>query len=58
MRAVERALGPGDVGADDGVAEVGHAEAVGGEPGDVGLDAHGRADAAFDRDVSDAGDGR
>ena len=55
VRAVERALGAGDVGGRDGVAQVRHAEAVGGEPGEVGLDAHGRLDAALDRDVTDAG---
>ena len=55
MRAVERALGPGDVGRRDGAVEIRHAEPVGGEPRHVGLDAHGRADAALDRHVADAG---
>ena len=55
MRAVERALGAGDVGADDGGAQVLEPDAVGGEPREIGLDADRRADAALHRDVADAG---
>ena len=40
--AIERALGSGDVGACDGLAEVGHAEAVAREPRDVGLNSSPR----------------
>ena len=54
VRAVERALGAGDVGGGDGGAQVRHAQAVGGEPRKVGLDAHGRPDAALDGHVPDA----
>ena len=56
VRAVERALGAGDVGADDRRAQVLEADAVGGEPRQIGLDAHRRADAALHRDAADAGD--
>ena len=55
VRAVERALRAGDVGADDGRAQVLQREAVGGEPRQIGLDADRRADAALHRDVADAG---
>ena len=53
VAAVERALGARHVGGGDGGAHVRHAEAVGGEPRQVGLDAHGRLDAAFHRHVAD-----
>ena len=54
LLAVERALGPGDVGAGNGGAEIGHAEAVARKTRDVGFDAHSGLDAALDRDVTDA----
>jgi hypothetical protein len=47
VRAVERALRAGDVGAGDRVAQVLHRDAVGGEPRQIGLDAHRRLDAAL-----------
>ena len=56
VRAVERALGTRDVGADDRLPHVLEADAVGGEPRQIGLDAHRRPDAALDRDAADAAD--
>jgi len=41
-RAVERALGPLTLAAAMATQQVGHAQAVGGEARQVGLDAHGR----------------
>ena len=55
VRAVERALGAGDIGADDRGAQVLQRDAVGGEPREIGLDAHRRLDAALHRDAADAG---
>ena len=37
-------------------AQILEADAVGGEPREIGLDAHRRPDAALDRDPADAGD--
>ena len=54
MRAVERALGAGDIGADDGLAHILKADAIGREPRQIGLDAHRGPDAALDRDAADA----
>ena len=55
MRAVERAFGAGDVGADDRGAQILQRDAVGGEPRQIGLDADRRPDAALHRNVADAG---
>ena len=55
MRAVERALGAGDIGADDGRAQVLERDAIGGEPRQVGLNADRRLDAALHRDAADTG---
>ena len=55
--AVERALGPGDVGSGDRRPQVGHAEPVGGEPRQIRLDAHRRLDAALHGHVADPGNG-
>ena len=56
LRTVQRTLGAGDVGKADGAAQVLHAEPIRGEPGEIGLNAYRRADAAFDRHVPDAGE--
>ena len=56
MRAVERALGAGDIGGDDRRAQVLEPDAVGGEPRQIGLDADRRADAALHRHMADAGE--
>ena len=55
VRAVERTLRAGDVGRRNGAVEVGDRQPVGGEASHVGLDAHGRANAALDRNMADAG---
>ena len=55
MHAVERALRPRHIGADDRLADILEADAIGGEPRQVGLDAHRRPDAALHRDAADAG---
>src|SRR5262249_46586361 len=54
LRAVEGALRAGDVGARNRVAQILHRDAVGGEPREVSLHAHGRLEAAENRDAADA----
>ena len=54
MRAVERAFGSGDVGADDGRAQIFQRDAIGGEPRQVGLNADRGADTALHRNMADA----
>ena len=56
VRAVERALGAGDIGGDDDVAQLLERDAVIGEPRQVGLDADRRPDVALHRDAADAGE--
>ena len=56
VRAVERALGPGDIGGDDDVAQVLQRDAVIGEPRQIGLDADRRTDVALHGDAADAGE--
>ena len=55
LRAVERSLRSGHVGAGDGVAQILHRDAVGGEPRQIGLHPHRGLQAAQHRDPSDAG---
>ena len=55
LRAVERALRPGDVGAGNGVAQVFHRNAVGREPRQVGLHPHRGLQPAENGDAADAG---
>ena len=54
MQAVETTLGLIDIGLAQGGAEIFEAQAVRGQSGGIGLDAHGGALAATDADESDA----
>ena len=54
VRAVERAFGAGDIGADDGGAQIVQRNAIGRKPRQIGLNAYGGPDAALHRNVSDA----
>ena len=54
LRAVERALRSGDVGAGDRGAQILHRDAVGGEPRQIGLHPHRRLQAAQHGDAADA----
>ncbi len=53
--AVEGALRASHVGVDDRLPDVLQRKAIGGEPRQVGLDAHRRLDAALRRHIADAG---
>ena len=55
MHAVERAFRPGYIGAADRKPDILQADAVGGKPRQIGLDAHRRPNAALNGDVADAG---
>jgi hypothetical protein len=56
VRAIERALGAGNVGANDRSADILKPDAVSGQPSDVGLDAHRGPDSALHRNAADACD--
>ena len=55
LRAVERSLRPGNVGARDRVAQILHGNAIGREPRQVGLHPHRRLQPAQHRNAPDAG---
>jgi hypothetical protein len=54
LRAVERSLGTGDIGARNGAAQILHRDAIGGEPREIGLYPHRRLQPAQHRDATDA----
>ena len=49
-------MGPDTLAPTMASAQIFEADAVGGEPREIGLDAHRRPDAALDRDAADAAD--
>ena len=55
LRAVERSLRSGDIGAGNCGPQILHRDAVGGQSREVGLHAHGRLQSAQHRDAADAG---